>query len=224
MFREMQAKKLDGNGENLCAVPVDSTELKSIAAICAVPMELRPWEATYNGLKSVATTWIAPTELQNSSCSKAKPIATVIMELNGIKRSGDRLSYFCQALWHDFGVRRSCAALFGCSLVLSCRGNPIPKRRRVAAVPKLLRNHKIQNSVLSHYLNLLSPFRLTNLLYVKREKSGARSQETEWEPENQKQLKMRNPGLLPEIKDWVNLLGIGFTIMVKGSSPGAPVV
>ena len=47
MFREMQAKKLDGgaNGENLCAVPVDSTELKSIAAIWAVPMELRPWGA-----------------------------------------------------------------------------------------------------------------------------------------------------------------------------------
>jgi len=70
MFHEMQAKKLDGgeNGENLCAVPVDSTELKSIAAICAVPMELGPWGATYNGLKSIATTWIAPPQLQNPSC------------------------------------------------------------------------------------------------------------------------------------------------------------
>ena len=42
-----------------------------------------------------------------------------------------------QALGPDFGVRHSCAALFGCSLVLSCfRGNPIPKRRRVAAITK----------------------------------------------------------------------------------------
>jgi hypothetical protein len=104
-------------------------------------------------------------------------IATVIMELKGISRKDDRLSYFCQVLWPDFGLRHSCAALSGCSLVLSCfRGNPIPKRRRVAAIPRLLRNHKIQNSVLSHYFSLFSPFRLTNLLYVKREKSGDRSQ------------------------------------------------
>jgi hypothetical protein len=118
-------------------------------------------------------------------------IATVIMELKGISRKDDRLSYFCQALGPDFGVRHSCVALFGCSLVLSCfRGQANSKAAQGRRSPKMLRNHKIQNPVLSHYLSLFSPFRLTNLLYVKREKSGDRSQETEWEPENQKQLRI----------------------------------
>jgi hypothetical protein len=124
------------------------------------------------------------------------------MELKGISRKDDRLSYFCQALGPDFGVRRSCAALFGCSLVLSCfRGNPIPKRRRVAAVQKLLRNHKIQNPVLSRYLNLSLLFRLTNLLYVKREKSGDRSQESEWEPEKSEAIENEKSGAYyPELR------------------------
>ena len=47
----MQAKKLDGgaNGKNICAVPNG-----------------------FNGLKSVATTWIAPPELQNPFCSNSE--------------------------------------------------------------------------------------------------------------------------------------------------------
>ena|GEM_PF-6865524 len=107
-----------------------------------------------------------------------------------IQRRTSRLSYLCQAL-----VRRSCAALSGCSLVLSCfRGNPIPKRRRVAAVQRLLSNHKIQNSVLSRYLNLLPQFQLTKSLYVKREKSRVRMGTGKIRSNGK--LRMRNPRLI----------------------------
>ena len=84
--------------------------LKSIATICAVPMELGYWGATYNGLKSIATIWIAPPELQNPSCSNGGGHSNIHYGIEGYKAG--------QATGFRIFVRR-----FG--LTLEC-GDPAP--------------------------------------------------------------------------------------------------
>jgi hypothetical protein len=130
-------------------------------------MELGSWGATYNGLKSVAATWIAPPELQNPSCSNGEDHSNLhygIEEYKTGKTTGFRIFVRRLGLTLECGIPAPlCLAVHW---FYPASGQSNSKAAQGRRSPKMLRNHKIQNSVLSHYLNLLSPFRLTNLLYI----------------------------------------------------------
>jgi hypothetical protein len=97
----------------------------------------------FNGLKSIATTWLALPELQNPFKKNGEGHSNRHYGIEGYK-TGQATGF--RIFVRRFGLTLDCGALFGCSLVLSCfRGNPIPKRRRVAAVQRCsaIRKYKI---------------------------------------------------------------------------------